>query len=62
MGKIFNKGLKEYDKTDCILKRLKNVECKNEEQLKASKEQVEKQIKVILEDIPNTIGLLKDTF
>ena len=62
MGKIFNKGLEEYDKTDWILKRIKNVECKNEEQLKASKEQVEKQIKVILEDIPNTIGLLKDTF
>ena len=36
LGKIFNKGLKEEeDKKEGILKRLKNIEGKNEEQLKA---------------------------
>ena len=35
MGKIFNKGLKEDDKKEGLLKRLKNIEGKNEEQLKA---------------------------
>ena len=31
--KIFNKGLKEKDKKEGLLKRLKNIEDKNEEQL-----------------------------
>ena len=35
LGKIFNKGLKEDDKKEGLLKRLKNIEGKNEEQLKA---------------------------
>ena len=36
LGKIFNKGLdeEEEDKKEGILKRLKNIEDKNEEQLK----------------------------
>ena len=47
LGKIFNKGLEEDNKNDRILKRLKNVKGKNEEQFKAIKEQEEKQLKVI---------------
>ena len=35
LGKIFNKGLKEEDKKEGLLKRLKNIEDKNEELLKA---------------------------
>ena len=36
LGKIFNKGLKEEeDKKEGLLKILKNIEGKNEEQLKA---------------------------
>ena len=35
MGKIFNKGLKEVDKKVGLLKRLKNIEEKNKEWLKA---------------------------
>ena len=31
LGKIFNKGLKEEDKKEGLLKRLKNIEDKNEE-------------------------------
>ena len=34
LGKIFNKGLTEDDKKEGILKRIKNIEGKNEEQLK----------------------------
>ena len=39
MGKIFNKGLKEEDKKEGLLKRLKNIQGKNEEQLKAMEDQ-----------------------
>ena len=40
LGKIFNKGLKEEeDKKEGLLKRLKNIEGKNEEQLKAIEDQ-----------------------
>ena len=34
MGKIFNKGLDKDDKKEGLFKRLKNIEGKNEEQLK----------------------------
>ena len=36
MGKVFNKGLDEKDKKEGLLKRLRNIETKNEEQLKAN--------------------------
>ena len=35
MGKILNKGLSEDDKKEGLLKKLKNIEDKNEQQLKA---------------------------
>ena len=35
LGKIFNKGLNEDDKKEGLFKRLKNIEDKNEKQLKA---------------------------
>ena len=41
LSKIFNKGLKKEHKKEGILKRLKNIEDKNEEQLKAIKGQKE---------------------
>ena len=34
LGKIFNKGLDKDDKKEGLFKRLKNIEDKNEEQLK----------------------------
>ena len=34
MGKIFNKGLSEDDKKEGLLKKLKNIEDKNEQLLK----------------------------
>ena len=42
LSKIFNKGLKEEDKKEGLLKRLKNIECKNEEELKAIEDQEKK--------------------
>ena len=47
MGKIFNKGLKEEDKKEGILKRLENIKDKNEEQLKAIEDQGKKQLEEI---------------
>ena len=43
LGKIFNKGLSEEDKKG-LLKKLKNIEDKNEEQLQVIKDQGEKQL------------------
>ena len=47
LGKFFNKGLKEEDKKEGLLKRLKNIEDKNEEELKATEDQKEIQTKII---------------
>ena len=47
LGKIFNKGLQENDKKEGILKKLKNIEGKDEEQLKAIKDQEEKQLQIL---------------
>ena len=41
---VFNKVLNESDKKGGLLKRLKNIEGKKEEQLKAIKDQGEKQL------------------
>ena len=46
LGKIFNKGLSEEDKKG-LLKKLKNIEGKNEEQLKAIEDQGKKQLEEI---------------
>ena len=42
LGKTFNKGLKEEDKKEEILKRLENVKDKNKKQLKAIEDQRKK--------------------
>ena len=42
LGKIFNKGLNEDDKKEVLLKKLKNIKGKNEEQLKAIEDQGKK--------------------
>ena len=49
LGKIFNKGLSKEDKEEGLLKKLKNIEGKNEEKLKA----IEDQGKKLLEEIKN---------
>ena len=46
MGKVCNKGLDESDKKG-LLKRLKNFEGKNEEQLEANKDYEENQLDAI---------------
>ena len=41
LSKFFNKGLKQQDKKEGLLKRLKNTEDKNKEKLKAIKDKTE---------------------
>ena len=47
MGKTFNKGLEKADRKKGLLEWLKNIESKNEEQLKAIKNQDGKQILIL---------------
>ena len=47
MGKVFDKEFKKDDKKEGLLERLKNIEGKNEEQLKAINNQGEKQLNEI---------------
>ena len=44
LGKVFNKGLSEEDKKEGLLKKLRNIEGQNEEQLKAIEDQGKKQL------------------
>ena len=47
LGKVFNKGLSEEDKKEELFKRIKNIEGKNEKQLKAIQDQGRKQLEEI---------------
>ena len=47
LGKVFNKGLDKNDEKEGLLKRLKNIEGKNKDQLDAIKDQGEKQLDAI---------------
>ena len=47
MGKIFNKGLSEEDRKEGLFNRIKNIEGKNEEQLKTIEDQGKKQLEEI---------------
>ena len=59
--KIFNKGLKEEDKKERLLKRLKNIEGKTEELLKAIKTNTTSKIDLHGEDlIPDLLCLIKE--
>ena len=44
LGKVFNKGLDESDKKEGLLKRLKNIEDKSEEQLKMIGNKIDNQL------------------
>ena len=44
LGKMFHKGLSEEDKKEKLLKKLKNIEDKNEQQLQVIKDQGGKQL------------------
>ena len=47
LGKFFNKGLKEEDNREGLLKRIKNIEDKNEEQSKEIEDEKKFQTKII---------------
>ena len=46
LGKVFNKGLKKEDKKQELLKRLKNIEDTNEEQLQMIKNKDSKDLSI----------------
>ena len=56
LGKFFSKGLKEEDKKEGALKRLKNIEDKSEERLKAIKSKNEN-IKEVTDFVEETLSL-----
>ena len=47
LGKVFNKGLDESDKKEGLLKRLKNIEGVNKDQLDVTKKQGKKNFESI---------------
>ena len=47
LGKVLNKVLNESDKKEGLLKRLKNIEGQNEQQLYAIKDQGKKQLQIL---------------
>ena len=51
LAKFFNKGLQEEGKKEGLLKRLKNIEDKNEEQLKAIEDHGKKQFDTYLKSL-----------
>ena len=57
LGKVFNKALDESDKKEGLLKRLKNIEGKNEQQLDAIRDQGENQLDAI-----KNYGAKKESF
>ena len=62
MGKIFNKGLSEYDKKEGLFKRLENIKDKNEQQLQVIKGQGEKQLKELKTIYKNkTLKIIDET-
>ena len=46
LGKVFNKGLEKEDKKEGLLKRLKNIEGKNKEQLKKIEDKKNSQLDI----------------
>ena len=51
LSRVFNKGLKKEEKKEGLLKRLKNIEDKNEEQLKAIEDHGKKQFDTYLKSL-----------
>ena len=60
MGKVFNKGLDKDNKEEGLLKRLRDIEDKNEEQLQLIKSVGLQKTKVII--IKTIIHLLSTSF
>ena len=56
LSKFFNRGLKEEDKKEGLLKRLKNIEDKSEERLKAIKSKNEN-IKEVTDFVEEPVSL-----
>ena len=53
LGQVFNKGLDKNEKSECLLKRLKNIEDKTDNQLDLIRDQENKQLGKIEEVLSN---------
>ena len=62
MCKVFNKGLDEKDKKEGLLKRLRNIETKNEEQLKAIEDQGRKELQILTGNTNKEVHLKNISF
>ena len=58
-GKVFNKGLEKDDKKEGLLKKLKNIEDKNKDQLDEIEYQGQKQIDAIKEQGKKNLTSIK---
>ena len=56
LGKIFNKGLDKDDQKEGLFKRLKNIEDKNKEQLKAIENKKAKNIREVTDSIKEPLS------
>ena len=59
LGKVFNKELDKKEEKEGLLKRLKNIEGKNEEQLKVIKDQGRKQLDAIEKQGENKLKIIE---
>ena len=60
MRKVFNKGLKESDKKEGLLKRLKNIEGKMNNSYKQSKTKEKKQSETIIDQKEKQLDAISD--
>ena len=58
LGQVFNKGLKTDEKQEGLLKRLKNIEGKNEQQLDLIRDQGYKQLDLIKDQSNKQLNLI----
>ena len=59
LGQVFNKGLDTSDKKEGLLKRLKNIEGKNEQQLQAIRDQGERELDMLGSNISDKSKKIK---
>ena len=62
LDKVFNRGLDESDKKEGLLKRLKKIEGKDEEQLKAIKDPGEKKLQMLNRKTDKEVGFKNVSF
>ena len=60
LGRAFNEGSNEYDKKEVVLKMLKDIEGKNEEQFRAIENQEQRQLRLIEDHAKKQLDEIKN--